>query len=301
MLTNAENGRSEPTSIALRAMSQAFNQYPKGDIRYSGSLDEDIADIKAVTLDDVKRFHQDFYGASAGELAIVGDFDEKEIGGMVSQLFGSWRSAKSFQRVPDEYFAVPAVNRSFETPDKANAFFFARLNLKLRDDNPDYAAFTMGNFMLGGGFLNSRLATRIRQKDGLSYGVGSGFFASSLDEFGSFSANAIYAPQNVAKLEAAFKEEIERVLKDGFTADEIAQAKAGWLLTQQRFRGSDAGIANTLANYLFINRTYTWQDQLETSIQNLTAEQINAAMKKYITPDEISIFKAGDFAKASSK
>jgi zinc protease len=203
--------------------------------------------------------------------------------------------------VPDEYFDVPAVNKSVETPDKANAFFLARLNLKMSDDNPDYAAFTIGNFILGGGFLHSRLATRIRQKDGLSYGVGSEFFASSLDESGNFTANAIYAPENVAKLESAFKEEIERVLKEGFTADEVTQAKAGWLLAQQRLRGSDGRIANTLANYLFINRNYTWQDKLEKQVQTLSVEEINAAMKKYITPEKISIFKAGDFAKASSK
>jgi predicted Zn-dependent peptidase len=43
----------------------------------------------------------------------------------------------------------------------------------LRDDDPDYAALVMGNYIIGGGFLNSRLATRIRQKEGISYGVGS--------------------------------------------------------------------------------------------------------------------------------
>src|SRR5262249_10453879 len=152
-------------------------------------------------------------------------------------------------------------------------------NIKMRDDNPDYAAFTLGNFMLGGGFLNSRLATRIRQKEGLSYGVGSGFGASSQDESGSFSANAIYAPENVGKLEIAFKDEISKAVADGFTADEVAQAKAGWLLNAKRNRGADAGIATTLLNYLFINRTYAWQDALEQNIQNLTAEQVNAAMK----------------------
>lgn len=298
ILTNLENERSEPQFIAFREMSQAFNRYPKGDVRYSGTLDEEIAGIKAITLDDVKQFHKDFYGASAGELAIVGDFDEKEIAPLVTELFGNWKSPKTFQRIPQEYFDIPAVSKSFETPDKANAVFIARLNVKMRDDNSDYAAFTLGNFMLGGGFLNSRLATRIRQKEGLSYGVGSGITVSSLDETGSFTASAIYAPQNAAKLEAAFKEEIDRVLKEGFTADEVSQAKAGWVLNQQRTRGADSGLAQGLANYLFLNRTYAFQDELEKKIQSLTPEQVNAAMRKYITPDKISIFKVGDFAKA---
>ncbi|HEY0428861.1 MAG TPA: pitrilysin family protein [Pyrinomonadaceae bacterium] len=297
-LTALETERSEPTSVAFRALGQHFNRYPKGDIRYSMSLDEEIDAVKALTLDDVRNFYKDFYGASTGELAIVGDFDEKEISPLVGQLFSGWKSPKTYERIPSEYFDVAAGNKTFETPDKANAFFLARLNVKMRDDNPDYPAFTLGNFMLGGGFLNSRLATRIRQKEGISYGVGSNFGASSLDETGTFFANAIYAPQNAERLEAAFKEEIQKVVTEGFTAEELEQAKKGWLLNRQRNRGQDSGLAATLANYLFLNRTFAWDDELEKKIQALTVEQVNAAMKKYLTPDKISIFKAGDFANA---
>ncbi len=300
-LTGLESQRTEPQSVAITAMSQHFNKYPKGDVRYSGSLDEDIADTKAVTLDDVKAFHKEFYGASMGEIAIVGDFDEKEITPLLTQLFGSWKNPKAYQRVPNDYFDIPAVNKSFETPDKANAIFFARLNVNMKNDNADYPALTLGNFILGGGFLNSRLATRIRQKEGLSYGVGSGFGAGALDPSGSFSANAIYAPENADKLEAAFKDEINKAITEGFTPDEVAQAKAGWLLSRQRNRAADSGIAGTLSNYLFIGRTFAWDDELDKKVQALTGEQINASMKKYITPDKISIFKAGDFAKAKAK
>jgi zinc protease len=249
----------------------------------------------------VKKFHKDFYGASTGELAIVGDFDEKETSPLVTQLFGNWKSPGTYQRVPSEYFEIPAANKSFETPDKANAFFVARLNVKMRDDNADYPAMVLGNFMLGGGFLNSRLATRIRQKEGISYGVGSSFGAGALDETGTFFANAIYAPQNAEKLEAAFKEEINKVITEGFTAEEVEQAKKGWLLSQQRVRGQDNTLVQNLANYLFLNRTFTWNDELEKKVAALTPAQVNAAMKKYLTPDKISIFKAGDFAGAKAQ
>lgn len=300
-LTGLESQRSEPTTIAFSALNQHFNRYPKGDVRYSASLEESLEEIKTATLEEVKKFHKDFYGASTGELAIVGDFDEKEIAPLVTQLFGSWKSAGNYQRVPSEYFDIPAANKSFETPDKANAFFVARLNVKMRDDNPDYPAMALGNFMLGGGFLNSRLATRIRQKEGISYGVGSSFGAGSLDETGTFFANAIYAPQNAEKLEAAFKEEINKVITEGFTAEEVEQAKKGWLLAQQRLRGQDNTLVNSLASYLFTNRTFAWNEDLEKKVEALTPAQVNAAMKKYLTPDKISIFKAGDFAGAKAK
>lgn len=299
-ITGLESERSEPQSIAVRTMSQAFNIRPKGHPLYQGTMDEDLADIKALTLDEVKKFYKDFYGASTGQMTVVGDFDEKEIADLVKQSFGDWKSPSPFARIKNEYRDIAVISKNVETPDKANAMFIARLNLKIRDDNPDYAALVLGNYMLGGGFLNSRLAVRIRQKEGLSYGVGSNFNASSLDETGSFQAFAIYAPENAEKLEAAFRDEIAKMLKDGFTADEIEQAKKGWLGAQQLSRAQDRELSGRLNNYLFLNRTIAWDATLAENVKNLTAEQIVAAMRKYIDLNKISIVKAGDFAKAKA-
>ena len=238
-LTQIESQKSEPQSIAITEISRHFNAFPKGHPLYSGTIEEDIADIKAVTLDDVKRFYKDFYGASNGQMTVVGDFDEKEIAALTQEIFGKWKSANGFTRISQDYRAVAPINKSFEAPDKANAFFVARMNVKVRDDNADYPALVLGNYMLGGGFLNSRLAVRIRQKEGLSYGVGSNFSASALDESGAFFANAIYAPENADKLEAAFKDELAKLMKDGFTAEEIAAAKTGYLQRGQLSRAQD--------------------------------------------------------------
>ncbi|CAN5334261.1 pitrilysin family protein [soil metagenome] len=300
-LTQIESQKSEPTSVAFTEIGRIFNIYPKGHPNYSGTIDEDIADIKAVTLDDVKKFYKDFYGASNGQLTVVGDFDAQQISALTKDLFADWKSPRPYTRIKGEYRAIAPVNKSFETPDKANAFFIARLNVKIRDDNPDYAALALGNYMLGGGFLNSRLATRIRQKEGLSYGVGSSFSASALDDSGSFFANAIYAPENAEKLEAAFKDEIRKAVTEGFTAEEVEAAKSGYLQSRQLSRAQDRELAGRLNNYLFLDRTIAFDAAFEEQIKNLTPAQVNAAMKKYITPDSITIIKAGDFTKAKAK
>lgn len=300
-LTQIESQKSEPRFVAFTELSRHFNIYPKGHPLYSGTFDEQIADIKAVTLDDVKKFYKDFYGASNGQLTVVGDFDEKEISALTQELFAGWKSPQPFTRIKQEYRAIVPINKSLETPDKANAFFIARLNVKVRDDSADYPALTLGNYMLGGGFLNSRLAARIRGKDGLSYGVGSNFNASSLDETGTFLANAIYAPENAEKLEAAFKDELAKLLKDGFTTEEVEAAKSGWLQQRQLSRAQDRELAGRLNGYLFLNRTIAWDADFESKIKALTPEQINAAMRKYMTPENITIVKAGDFAKVKDK
>ncbi len=300
-LAAIEQQRSEPQAIGGTAFNRHLNPYPKGDVRYVPTPDEQIEQIKAATLDEVKKFYADFYGASDSQLAVVGDFDDKEVARLAGELFGNWKSPRPFARVVSIYNDVAALNKSFEAPDKANAFFIAGLNLKVRDDNPDYPALTLGNYMLGGGFLNSRLATRIRQKEGISYGVGSQLSASPLDETGNFVTFAIYAPQNVEKLEAAFKDEIARMLKEGFTAQEIEAAKSGYLQSRQVNRAQDAGLARTLNSYLFLNRTLDWDAEFEQKIAALTPDQVVAAMRRHIDPSKITIIKSGDFTKAAAK
>ena len=299
-LASIEQQKSEPTQIAFTAFSRVMSPYPKGDVRYVTTSEEDIADITAATLDEARQFYKDFYGASNAQLTVIGDFDPAEITGLAKQLFGDWKSPKPFARVPSLYKDVAAVNQSLPAPDKANAFFVAGLNLSVRDDSPDYPALLLGNYMLGGGTLYSRLGTRIRQKEGLSYGVGSSFFASAFDQYGYWRTTAIYAPQNVDKLEAAFKEEIARMIKDGFTAEEVETAKSGYLQGRQVSRAQDNELAGKLNQYLFLNRTLQWDADLEAKIKALTPEQINAAMRKYIDPAKITIIKSGDFAKTAA-
>jgi zinc protease len=122
-----------------------------------------------------------------------------------------------------------------------------------------------------------------------------------LDNVGTFFAFAIYAPENLEKLEAAFKEEIQKVVADGFTAEEITAAKTGWSQSRTVNRAQDGGLAGTLNGYLFTKRTLAWDEAYEKKVMDLTPEQINAAMKKHLKPEMMNIVKAGDFAKAKVK
>jgi zinc protease len=299
-LVGIEEGKSEPTQIAFTAFNRMLSPFPKGDVRYVSTPEEDLTETNAATLDEARQFYKEFYGASNATLTVVGDFDAKEVAGLARQLFGDWKSPKPFARVPSVYKDVAAANQSFPAPDKANAFFVAGLNLSLRDDNPDFPALVLGNYMLGGGFLNSRIATRLRQKEGLSYGTGSSLNASPLDQAGRFMATAIYAPQNVERLEAAFKEEMARAIKDGFTAEEVAAAKSGWLQSRQVSRAQDNELASRLNAYLYLGRTLAWDADFEKKVAALTPEEINAAMRRHIDPSKLIIIKSGDFAKTTA-
>jgi zinc protease len=172
--------------------------------------------------------------------------------------------------------------------------------MPVQDTDPDYPALVLGNYLLGGGFLNSRLAVRIRQKEGISYGVGSQVNAASLDRAGSFTTFAIYAPENAARLEAAFREELDRALRDGFTAEEVQAAREGWLQSQQVTRAQDAALSAQLGSGLFLGRTLAFDKAFEARVAALTPAAISAAMNKYIDPSKLVIVKAGDFAKGQT-
>lgn len=192
------------------------------------------------------------------------------------------------------------MNQSLETPDKANAVFLSAERLPISDSSPDYPALVFGNYIFGGGFLNSRLAQRIRVKDGLSYGIGSNFSAASHEADATFFANAIAAPQNIGKVEAAFKEELARVLRDGFTQQEVDADRDGWLQSRQVGRAEDGSLCAMLNRRAFDGRTLAWDQSLEDKVKALTPDQVLQAMKQDIDPAALVTIKAGDFKKAAA-
>jgi len=296
-LAYMEESLSDPQGRASNEFGRLLNPYPKTDIRYERTLEEEIEDTKKLTLDDVKNFHKDFYGGDNATIAIVGDFDETAIMTKVKAQYAEWKSKSSYERITDPYLEIKPEDKAIETPDKSNAMFFAGMPVKVNDSHEDYAAMVIGNYILGGGFLNSRLATRIRQEEGLSYGVGSWFNGSSQDDGGSFGAYAISAPENSAKVQVAFKEEIDKVVTKGFTQEELDSARNGWLQSQTVNRSQDRRLTGKLTNNLRLDRTMNWEKELEDKIKNLTLEQVNAAMKKHIDHNKMVYVKAGDFAK----
>ena len=146
--------------------------------------------------------------------------------------------------------------------------------------------------------MNSRLAVRIRQKEGLSYGIGASLSGGNKVKNQSFTVSAICAPQNMTKVEAAFKEEMLRALKDGFTGEEIEAAKKGWLQSRQVSRAQDRELVGRLGSQRFHDRTMAFDAEMDKKVEALTADQIVEAIRRHLKVDEISIVKSGDFKKA---
>jgi len=294
-----ESQKSEPQLVAMLTLQRHMNPREPDHPQYVATMDEAIAELETVTLDDVRNFYETFYGTAAATMSIVGDFAEDDALRIVREGLGDWVSSVDFARIDRPFVEIAPEDFEIETPDKANAVFFAAQTMPITDSHEDVAALTMANYLLGGGFLNSRLATRIRQEEGLSYGVASQLIFHPIDPVGQFLGFAIYAPENRDKVEEAFLDEIRKVLDEGFTDEEVTAGIQGYLQNANLRRAQDPGLATMLSNNLYFDRTMAWQAEQEDAIRSLTTEQINAAVRRWIDPEKMTFVKAGDFANAA--
>ncbi len=293
-LTGVEQQHKEPEALASNAIERHANRHPRGDVRHARSFDEMVEDIRSARVEQLREFHRRFYGGSHAEFGASGDMDTAAVKAALEAAFGDWTSPLPYRRVSDPFMAVPPARMIVAAPDKQNANMAAFLPMPLTDESPDYAALTLANHLLGGGG-SSRLWTRIREKEGLSYGVYS-YVVWNPDEPNSpWQAGAIFAPQNRAKVEAAFREEIARALKEGFTASELEEAKRGLISTRRLSRAQDSRLAAGLAGNLRLGRTFALSQKVDDALAAATLEQVNEALRKHLRLQEIVFAFAGDF------
>ena len=295
-LAAIEPQRSEPEGLVLQAFNRHLIRFPEAHPRYWATYEEQIERLNAASVDDARTFWSTFYGAEGGAISVVGDFDPDETLAVLEEVFAGWEAPEPYEHVPDPYVEVETVAMDIETPDKANAWMAAVTTFQMRDDDPRYPALRMADFMLGGGFLNSRLTNRIRQEEGLSYGVGSLTTVPSFDDRGVFLGYAIFAPENAEEVVEAFRDELSRALEHGFTQEELDAAKRGYLDAQQSGRSNDLGLASQLSNNLFLDRGMSFIEAQEAAFEALTLEEVNRALGDYVPLENISIFRGGDFA-----
>jgi zinc protease len=301
-ITGLEASRSEPQAIVSRAYARHWaRNYSPDDPRYVATIDEDLAFISGVTTARLRDFHQNFFGASNAEVVVIGDFDPDEVRALIAQRLDGWRSPKPFSDVLNLYanLAKDPTRQDFNTPDKENAMFMGGMPIEMRDSHPDYPALLFGNYILGQGPA-SRLFGRIRGREGLSYGVGSNFNASPRSDGAMFTVQAIAAPQNAAKVEASFRDEVATVLRDGYTQEEFSAAKVSWAQGRQVGRTQDGGLANQLGLWTHVGRTMAFDAELEAKVAALTVEQVRDAMNRHLDVDKMTFMKGGDFEAVSA-
>jgi len=295
-LTGAEAQRNEPASLAGVRLARHLHVYAPGHPHYTPTVEERIALMRAAALEDTVACYRELFGATGAEFVAVGDFDPEALARAVDGLFGPWLTPHPFERVPSRYFDRPGFEDLLVTPDKANAALRGGLNVRMRDDHPDFPALVLANHLLGGS-STARVPARVREKEGLSYSTYTTFTSSALDESAAFRVASIFAPQNRTRVERAIREELARAVREGFSAEEIEAGKRSVLEARRLARSQDRALAGRLSHYLFVKRTFAWDVEFEAKIAALSPQQVNAALRRHIDPARLSVVVAGDLKK----
>ncbi|HWP19153.1 MAG TPA: pitrilysin family protein [Burkholderiaceae bacterium] len=294
MLASVEAAGKEPGPLLDNEIARRLNPYPDGDVRRVLSFDERRAALQRLTLQQVREFHRRFYGASQAHFGAVGDLAVDEVRAALSRAFDGWASAAPYERIERPYQEVSPDRLRVVTPDKQNAVLRISQPWPVRELDSDYPALLLANYLLGQGG-DSRLWSRVREAEGLSYDVHSSIQWNPWQPNSTWSARAIFAPQNREKVERAVREEIERVLREGFKPEELERGRRGYLSFRQLSRAQDGNLAAALADNLYLGRTFLVSQQVDEALSRVTLDEVNAALRKYLRPERLVIGVAGDF------
>lgn len=291
--------KNEPQLLVQNELSRKLSPYGKDDIRYVPTIDETLERMKALKIDHVRKLHAEYLGAENATAVVVGDCDEEAVVQRLNELFKGWKASQPYARITRKPGDMKeSTVEKIHTPDKANAVFAAGLDISLRDDDPDYPALMMANYIFGGsGTLSSRLGDRVRQKEGLSYGINSSLQVDSQEKRANFRISAICNPNNMEKVEKCVREELDRMIRQGVSEKELDESRQGWLNAQLARFVQDAAIAGTVGNNIQLKRTMAYYSEMESKVRSLTADQIGTAFKKYIDPAKLQFVEGGDFKK----
>lgn len=304
-LAGIERNRTEPQYLASKKLGLINQKYEKGHPFYTTTTEEDIDEIKSASIESIQAYYDEFYGISDNAtLVSIGNIDEDKLKDYFESNFADFKVNKPYKPIFNGFTLNKPTNEKIKTPDKKNAMSLGVMSFESSQVDDDYAALQVASSIFGGGFLNSRIAGRLRQKDGISYGAGGRVSVDSdpKEKNSSILVYAIYAPENASKVQRGFREEIERFINEGITEEELKVAVNSWVQGQNVSRAKDNELSSTINNNLYFDRDMMFYKAIEDKVTSLTVEDVNKAIKKHFkTFENWTVVNAGDFVEYEIK
>ncbi|MGE4243026.1 M16 family metallopeptidase [Ramlibacter sp.] len=293
--------QSDTAALAANSLQRAFFKYPPGDPREPRTLEESGRLLQQATPAQLREFWRRFAGAGVGELSVAGPVDAAQVQSWAQQLFGAWKSAEPHRPWTFSYADdLKPVSVTVEVPEKANASYTARVPLTLNEESPDFAPLFTAVQLLGGR-AGTALWQRVREKEGLSYGVNSSLSVPSVGRedgnAGAININASFAPQNRDRLRAVIRDEIETRVKSGFSGIEVGFARRAIASARRDSLAQPVNLVSLLANNLRYGRDMNWYAKRSEEFEKLDAQAVNAALAKYLDVSRLTEVAAGTFGR----
>ncbi|WP_333851462.1 M16 family metallopeptidase [Epilithonimonas sp.] len=296
--TYLESSLNDPQSVAFTEIEKITENYPKESIYYTASTKEQIENNKKVKREQLVDFYNKILGGNNGVGSVIGDVDTKAVAALLESTFGKWDSKSKYEYIKPELFATKKQDKEYLTPDKENGAAVGKISFSMDRKSPDYPAFVIANEMLGsGGFLTARIPTRLREKEGISYGAGSFVNIPIDNNVASWSWYAFFNPTKKDAVNKALKEEVNKAVKDGFTEEEFKSNLTSWLNSRKTGLGNDNTLMGLVNSQLQYGQSLDEYDALEAKVSALKVSQVNDVLRKYISEDKMTSVFAGDFNK----
>ncbi|PTX97840.1 pitrilysin family protein [Opitutus sp. ER46] len=251
-----------------------------------------LAAVEAATLDQVKAFHAANYGPAAFRIVLVGDVDDATVDQTLTKGFTGWQGGKALPAMAKASLPVSAGEQVVAMPGKTSVTYVIGQPSTLRYADPDYPALNFATSVLGSGFFSARLLDTIRNKEGLTYGIGARLANDTFAD-GSWYIEGTFGPTLLAQGASSTERELRKFHAEGITADELKNFKVTLTGTYKVTLSTTGGLAAVLLNALQRGYGPEWVDEYPRRIEALTLEQVNGAIRKYLHPDRMVRVMAG--------
>lgn len=289
-LTTISQWHDQPTVIA----NVAFNKFLFGnDHPYGKTPIGNESAIKSFTVDDLKKFYSQYFKANNAFIVAVGDIKKDDLKNKLENIFGKWQKGNLQEiKIQKPKQVEKRIIYLIDKPNSAQSvIYIGRIGAERLTN--DYNAIIVMNTILGGSFT-SRLNTNLREEHGYTYGAGSRFIFKPLP--GSFVASSSVQTEVTDKALSEFFKELNGILEP-IPEEEINRAKNLEALSYPRNFQSVSDISSQIEELVEYNLPDNYFNEYVTKILNVKNDEVYAAAKKYIVPEQMIIVIVGDRAK----
>ncbi len=277
---------SEKFSNTMYPIGHQFNHEP---------IEKQIARIKSLTLDDLRKIYKKHFHAKNAKITVVGDIKKEEINSKIVPFLDSWNKQYQESVIEPDYSRIakveaPKASLNIVSSDNNEPQSLVMIGnpAEITEDSPDHYPALIANKILGSG-MSSRLFSEVREQKGLVYHIG-----SSIDILrkgcGPFQVSLGCDPRNIKKSLAATLSAINKFLVGGVSPQELELAKSqikksfamNALETRLSTIGTLSGLQDRDKDEAFINN-------FNKMIDSITVEQVNNAARKFIKPKNFTI------------
>jgi zinc protease len=247
--------------------------------------------IDNITRDDLVAFHKRFFGPNNMILAVWGDFDAQQMIAKIEKAFEGWE--KIDLDLPGKAkvdYSWPATVNLVSRPDLNQSNIYLGHIAGLMSD-PDYAALTVMNQVLGGGFTG-RLFKNVRSRQGLAYSV-FGTYSSDYDHPGVFYMGCQTKSQSTVHAIEAMVGEARKMTEEEVTDEELALAKDSYLNSFVFHFDSTGEIINRLMTYEYHDYPADFLQKTKEKIEKVTKADVLKAARAHLRPGAMQILVVG--------